>query len=381
MYKNKNLFYSYFCLTKHFVVGFIVLFTSCKPLYNSEYTKPILVDSTPSRSTKKLHKKLFYTAKQGIAIGHQDATAYGIGWKHADFPNQIKSDVNTIIGDFPAVYGFDISKIELDSKINIDSVPFITMKNLIIDAYSKGGIITISWHADNPTTNGDSWDKTPAVKDIIGNGIHVKKYESWVKKVADFLKTLKYKGKPIPIIFRPFHEMNGDWFWWGNPSCTAVEYVQLWRNTVYLLRDTHKLHNLIYTYSPNTLLPNANYLEYYPGDNYVDILGIDIYDYENKDTYVASVINNLNTVKTIATAKNKLFAFTETGLEAITKKDWFSKVVYPNIENSGIAWILFWRNSTKKHHYMPYKNHTSESDFKTFTKKPKTLFLKDLNKY
>lgn len=379
MIKEKETLY----LKKHPVVLLIIVsiffLSSCKPMYNSVYKKPTLVDTKPSKNVKKLHKKLFYISKEGFAIGQQDATSYGIGWKQADFPNTIKSDVNDVIGDFPAVYGFDISKIELGNVNNIDSVPFDTMRELIIDAYSKGGIITISWHADNPTSNGDSWDKTPSVKDIIGNGLYVEKYELWVKKVADYLKTLKYKGKAIPIIFRPFHEMNGEWFWWGNPNCSSIEYIQLWRNTIYLLRDKYHMHNLIYAYSPNKLRPNDNYLEYYPGDNFVDILGIDIYDFQNSVEYINSVVNDLKIVKDIATTKNKLYAFTETGLEAIPTEKWFTQELYPNIENSGIAWILFWRNHTKTHHYMPYKNHSSENDFKTFASKPKTLFLKDIN--
>lgn len=366
-------------LYKYTLIIPVIILSSCKPFYNSVYKKPLLVDKKVDKRVKKLHKKLFYISKNGFAIGHQDDTSYGIGWKHSDSLNIIRSDVKDVSGDFPAVYGFDISKIELGNVNNIDTVPFITMRKLIIDAYSKGGIITISWHADNPTSNGDSWDKTPAVKDIIGNGVYVEKYELWVKKVADYLKSIQYKGKAIPMIFRPFHEMNGEWFWWGSPNCSSIEYIQLWRNTVYLLRDKYHMHNLIYAYSPNKLRPNDNYLEYYPGDTFVDILGIDIYDFQNSIDYINSVVNDLKIVKDIATTKNKLYAFTETGLEAIPTEKWFSQELYPNLENSGIAWVLFWRNHTKTHHYMPYKGHISEGDFKQFKEFPKTLFLKDIN--
>ena len=374
----------FFVFKKHIVTILIVFFfasiTSCKPFYNSVYKKPLLVDSKPSKEGKKLHKKLFYISKEGFAIGHQDATSYGIGWKEADFPNNIKSDVNDIIGDFPAVYGFDIGRIEHNHDKNLDGVPFETMRKLMISAHEKGGVITVSWHADNPASGGDSWDKTPAVKDVIGNGQHKEKYLLWLDRVAVFLNSIKYKGKAIPIIFRPYHEMNGAWFWWGDPNCTASEYVQLWKETVDYLKDKHKLHNLVYAYSPNKLNPNDDYMKYYPGDNYVDFLGIDIYDFKNSEEYMKSVVNDLNIVKNIATEKNKLYAFTETGLETIPTDKWFTEVVYPSIKNTGIAWILFWRNHTKKHHYMPYKSHFSEDDFKVFEKLPKTLFLKDINK-
>ena len=368
---------------KHFVAILIGLFftslNSCKPFYNSVYKKTQFVDSKPSKSVKKLHKKLFYISKKGFAIGHQDATSYGVGWKETDFPNTIKSDVNDIIGDFPAVYGFDIGRIEHGYDKNLDGVPFETMRRLMVDAYKKGGVITVSWHVDNPSTGGDSWDKTAAVRDIIGNGQYKEKYLIWLDKAASFLNSIKYKGEKVPIIFRPFHEMNGAWFWWGDPNCTALEYIQLWQETVDYLKNKHKLHNLIYAYSPNKLNPNDDYMKYYPGDNYVDFFGIDIYDFNNSEDYIKSVTNDLKIVKEVATKKNKLFAFTETGIEAIPTNKWFTEVVYPNIENTGIAYILFWRNYTKKHHYMPYKTHVSEDDFKIFGKLPKTLFLKDIN--
>lgn len=362
------------------VLCFLILFSSCKPMYNSVYKKPLLVDTKPSKRVKKLHKKLFYFSKEGFAVGHQDATSYGIGWTQADFPNIIKSDVNDVVEDFPAVYGFDISGIELGNANNIDGVPFNTMRALMVDAYSKGGIITVSWHADNPKTNGDSWDTTEAVKDIIGEGELVNKYDLWLRNVANFIKSIKYKGKEVPIIFRPFHEMNGGWFWWGSPHCNTIEYIQLWRNTVYALRDKYNVHNLIYVYSPNKLNPNDNYMDYYPGDQFVDVFGIDIYDFINSNDFEMAVSNDLKIVKNIATEKNKLYAFTETGLEAITKDQWFTKTLYPNIENTGIAWVLFWRNHTTTHHYLPYKNSKSETDFKEFKQLPKVFFLKDINK-
>ncbi len=368
---------SYFSILMVLMMLFINL-TACSPLYNKAYPKPELVDHKPTRRLKILHKKLFLIAQKGFAIGHQDATAYGIGWKHADNPNVIKSDIHQISGEFPAVYGFDISKIEYQNQNNIDSVPFETMKKLIIDAYASGGIITISWHADNPVSGGDSWDKSPAVANILNDEVVKSKYELWVNRVAVFLKSLQYKNKPIPLVFRPLHEMNGSWFWWGDPNCSSDEYIALWKYTVQLLKEEHKLHHILYTYSPNKLNPDDDYMKYYPGDRYVDILGIDIYDFNNAEDYINSLKHDLQLVKDAALAKNKLFAFTETGLEKIQTPNWFTKVLYPNLENSGISWILFWRNARESHHYVPFKGHPLEEDFKNFKSLPKTLFLNDV---
>ncbi|MBJ2173547.1 beta-mannosidase [Aureibaculum sp. A20] len=374
--KNNNL--KFYCKSV-LVFMLMISFYSCTSAQKQKEKEPLLVDENASESCLNLYQKLSEISKKGFAIGHQDATSYGISWKQNDDSVVVKSDVNEVVGDFPAVYGFDLGRIELASDRNLDSVSFVTMKKLMIDAHKKGGIITISWHADNPTTDGDSWDKTPAVADIIKGGKHRAKYELWVKRMATFIKSLKYNNQPIPMVFRPFHEMNGAWFWWGDPNCTATEYKQLWQETVQLLRDTHNVHNLLYAYSPNKLNPSDDYLKYYPGDDYVDILGIDIYDFNNAKDYTASVVNDLNLVRSIAKEKNKLYAFTETGLETIPTKNWYSEVLYPSLENSGIAWVLFWRNGRLDHHYMPYKGHSSESDFKNFEKLPKTLFLKDVN--
>ena len=365
--------------TKNAVILLLIFsFYACNYTNSDENKDPVLVDKNASNSIKKLHKKLSLISKQGYAVGHQDATSYGIGWKQNDDTIVIKSDVNEVVGDFPAVYGFDLGHIELGHDRNLDSVSFDTMRKLMIDAHKKGGIITISWHLDNPTSGGNSWDKTPAVADIIGDGKHRKTYALWVNRVADFIKSLRFDGEDIPVLFRPFHEMNGSWFWWGDPNSTSLDYKQLWQETVHLLKDEHQLHNLLYVYSPNKLNPTDDYMKYYPGDDYVDILGIDIYDFNNSEDYMKSVVNELKIVKNIAKEKEKLYAFTETGLEKIPTKNWYTEILYPSLENSGISWILFWRNGRLDHHYMPYKGHVSEEDFKQFEALPKTLFLKDM---
>lgn len=360
------------------LILFLFSFYSCEQAPKKADEDYQFVDKEASESVKKLYKKLIKISKKGFAIGHQDDTSYGLGWNHKNDPDTIKSDVQKVTGDFPAVFGFDLGWIEIDKPYNLDTVPFNSMKDLIIDAHKRGGIITISWHLDNPVTGGSSWDKTPAVSSIIKGGNQREKYELWVKRLADFVKSLEYKGESIPVIFRPFHEMNGSWFWWGGENCDPKYYITLWQETVILLRDTHSLHNLLYAYSPNKLNPTDEYLRYYPGDAYADILGIDIYDFNNSEEYMKSVVHDLSIVKKIATEKKKIYAFTETGLESLQTENWFTKVLYPSIENSGISWILTWRNYDTKHHYMPYNGQLNEADFIEFEKLPKTLFLKDI---
>jgi len=103
-------------------------------------------------------------------------------------------------------------------------------------------------------------------------------YKSWLDKVAVFLQSLKGKhGEYVPVIFRPFHELNGSWFWWGGKNCKSSEPIQLWKFTVSYLRDTKNIHQLLYAFNTDRFSSEEEYLERYPGNEWVDIIGFDIY--------------------------------------------------------------------------------------------------------
>src|SRR5690606_11642532 len=133
--------------------------------------------------------------------------AYGVNWKY----EAGRSDVHDITGDYPAVQGFDLGHLERGDAVNLDSVPFDRMKEYIRKTYAAGGIITISWHLRNPLTGKTSWDASPGtVASILKGGEKHELYLQWLNKVADFLQDLKgMNGESIPVIFRPFHELNG----------------------------------------------------------------------------------------------------------------------------------------------------------------------------
>ena len=125
-----------------------------------------------------------------------------------------------MIGKYPAVHGWELGHIELGNDINLDTVSFALMREQIIKTYQQGGINTLSWHLDNPVSGGTSWDVTPAASTILKGGANREKYEVWVDRLADFLKSLRTQnGITIPVVFRPYHEMNGSWFWWGAKNC------------------------------------------------------------------------------------------------------------------------------------------------------------------
>lgn len=382
--KNKNKFKNKVQFKKItnpiFFVVFSLLIISCKSTKSTTNNSFFIVDTKAKPEVKKLYNRIKKISEKGYAFGHQDAAAYGIGWKNDG--KTYKSDVHEVTGSYPAVYGFDLGHLELDHSFNLDTVHFKLMKKLIKTAHKNKGIITISWHPDNPLTNKSSWDTTATVKQILRGGKLHYKYRSWLKKVADFMKDLRnFLGPQVPVVFRPLHEMNGGWFWWGASSCTTEQYKRLWRETVYILKDEYKVHNLLYLYSPNTLNSKNEFLKFYPGDEYVDILGLDIYQKGTSEEFTKILKRDLGVLKEIAIKKNKPFALSESGYEKLQgEPKWWTQVLHKSINNSGVAWALFWRNAWKSHFYVPYKGQETSEDFKTYEKLPKVLFLKDIKK-
>jgi len=324
-----------------------------------------------------------FTAK-GIMIGHQDDLAYGIGWKA---PNG-QSDVYKVCSDYPAVFGWDLGQIEKGSAVNLDSVPFADMVKYATEVYAMGGINTFSWHLDNPLTGGSAWDVTQngVVKSILPGGANNAVFMHWLDNIAAFFSGLKdKKGEAIPVIFRPFHEHTGDWFWWGRAHCTSEEYKQMWIYTIKYLTETKNLHNLIFAYSPaGSFKDLEEYSERYPGNDYVDIAGFDIYQDagESNNKFAGTLREKLTLLTEFAKSHDKLAAITEIGFEQIPEAKWWTGVIYPVIKDFEVSYALFWRNAANRpnHYYMPYPGQVSEDDFKTFYALPGTLFLKDIEK-
>src|SRR5690606_31336459 len=104
---------------------------------------------------------------------------------------------------------------------------------------------------DNLTTGGNSWDKTPSVSDVLPGGGKHADFLLQLDLLADMLNEQKVFFSKIPVIFRPWHEHNGDWFWWGKGNCTEEEYIALFRFTVDYLKDKKGIHHLLYAFSPD----------------------------------------------------------------------------------------------------------------------------------
>jgi mannan endo-1,4-beta-mannosidase len=352
----------------------------------SSFTQAVeLIDKDATRETKNLYANLYTLSQEHILFGHQHATEYGHGWRG----DQDRSDVKSVTGSHPAIIGVDFSGLSgrPDSLIEKEKTK---LRENIAATYNRGGVTTISWHFTNPASAGGFYWKdsvsAPAVKLIIPGGSHHEKYKRILQDIADVVKSVKGKdGTVVPMIFRPYHEFDGDWFWWGRSHCTIDEFKSLWQFTVSYLRDSMLVHNLIYAFSPdNKFNSQEEYLERYPGNEWVDLVGIDNYgDWGRDGKYdVDAGVKKLKIVDEYAKKSGKLAAFTETGLESISNITWWTETLLKALKSAKLqlVYVLVWRNDERSptHYYAPFPGQVSEKDFLQFYNDPYTLFENDL---
>ncbi len=344
-------------------------------------------DPGATKQTISLYNNLKKLVNKGIMFGHQDALAYGVNWKY--IPG--RSDIKEVAGDYPAVYGWELGNLEHGLPYNLDSVPFDKMQQYIREGYARGGVVTISWHNDNPLNGESAWDTTHgAVASILPGGDRHQLYKVWLDRLSDFLSGLKGKnGEYIPVIFRPYHEFTGNWFWWGRHATSPAEYKLLWRFTVNYLQQEKGIHHLLYAYNTaGDFNSKEEFLQYYPGDDVVDIVSFDAYQYGNpeKDNrFVLDVDRRLGIIAEVAKEKNKIAALAETGYEAIPYASWWTETLWKAISKHRISYVLLWRNhgmqpNGNMHYYAPHKGHSSAKNFIEFYQLDKTLFEKDVAK-
>jgi hypothetical protein len=344
------------------------------------------VDSHATKETIRLYQHLKEIAGRGFLFGHQDDLAYGVGWKYV--PG--RSDIKDVTGDYPALYGWELGRLELDNPVNIDSVPFDEMRRFIREGYQRGGVITLSWHLNNPLTGGTAWQPASGtVTSVLPGGEKNGLYKNWLDKVAAFMMSLKDEnGDFIPVIFRMFHELNGDWFWWGGKNCTADELKRLWHFTVGYLRDEKQVHNLLYAYNTDRFSTAEAWLDKYPGDEWTDVAGFDIYQANNisKNADFSREFGRMLTLlETIAAQHNKIPAVTEFGYNGLPDSTWWTATFLKTLEGHRIAYVMAWRNAGEKpggqhEYYVPYRGQVSAADFIKFYAYPQTLFQKDVTK-
>jgi mannan endo-1,4-beta-mannosidase len=177
-------------------------------------------------------------------------------------------------GHWPAIIGVDYADF---------STGGFDMRNpnqTAIAYWRKGGLVTVSAHLYNPARTG-AGGLDPKNRGLNDKGVDLatlldpqsETHHRWMTemdRLGDGLKELDDAG--VVVLWRPFHEMNGNWFWWGDKD--PETFVKLWRKMFDYFTYTRGLNNLIWVYGPNH---GWNAADYYPGDRYVDLVGLDAY--------------------------------------------------------------------------------------------------------
>ncbi len=352
-----------------------------------ENVRSYMVDANATAETVALFYNLKKLSKTKYLVGQQDTFAGFYNNAGGD------SDIMKATGHDPALLGSDFMFITDDQNDGTPSNWFFQQEQMIIsdvkEAYSKGMVNIFAWHLREPfegetfyTSEMTEQQKQNAFASILPGGVNHDYYKSKLDKVADVLNNLKDNdNKLIPVIFRPFHEFDGNWFWWGAEYCTPEQYKQAWQFTVQYLRDTKNVHNVLYSFSPdNSYATSTTYLSRYPGDDYIDVLGMDNYgDFGNGSSAGVTTANNkLKMISDLAKQKVKVAAMTETGFRVTSGTSaingFFANNIYTAMTANDVelAFVMFWANN-QDGYYVPPSGQVNTQDFVQFANKAESV--------
>ena len=364
-----------------------------------------VVDKQLTPEAARLYRYLLAVPKAGKVIyGHQNDTHH----KMFRVDSGSESDCKDVTGSIAGVVGLDSLSLTGDELelTAAEQAAGITLTSRLVEiaeqADKQGAILTLSMHIPNfdlvakkPKINGmyDFKGYSPNVltgkvgKRILPDGDLNEVYRAYLDMVADF--ALRLQDKHIPVIFRPFHEQNGFWFWWGGRNISSKDFQSLWQYTTTYLRDVKGVHNFLYAYSPNGPFDNeAGYLDRYPGDDYADIFGVDTYDDDQSGIWYQNLDKTLAVMEKLGRERHKVIAVTELGVRkdgslsvaGNVDKQWFSKAAAICRAHKA-SYFMSWANFDKQEHnfFMPYmvsdkRGHEMINEFVDFYNEPSSIF-------
>ncbi|KPL11296.1 MAG: hypothetical protein AMS26_20230, partial [Bacteroides sp. SM23_62] len=279
------------------------------------------VNPNASDDVKKVLKFLYDIKGKGILTGQENLATDVMRWTE---------EVVDITGVYPGLLGEDFSYGDSAFAKRLKIV------KTAIDYWEKGGLVTISWHQVNPETLDGSIHEGPfeytqySMTQEKFNQLFVPesylqvKYQAHIDTIAGYLEKLQEAG--VVVLWRPYHEMNGGWFWWGAKS----NFTDLWRGMYARFTYYHKLNNLIWVCGPN--ISQSGLASYYPGDEYVDIVGLDGYTGINNWDIRTNLAEDINSI--ISLSKGNVVSFTELGV--LPDPDWLLA------DRPEFTWFLCW---------------------------------------
>jgi mannan endo-1,4-beta-mannosidase len=281
-----------------FALFLILLF--CASFLHGENETIKTVTPNPSPEAVQLLQYIYSISGNHILTGQHNVPLVG---------STRLQGVQKMLRKYPVVFGQDFGFSEPGTWDGINYRQRIVDE--AIERNSEGFIITIMWHAIRPIED-EPVDFRESIQgkltdeqwqDLITSGTVInERWKSQVDVIAWFLKQLKYAG--VPVLWRPYHEMNGGWFWWGKKE-GENGYKKLYRMLYDRLVNFHGLNNLIWVFNANEVKSGVgSYKDYYPGDDVVDILATDVY---------SEGYNQVNYDELLALAGDKPIALGEVG--------------------------------------------------------------------
>ncbi len=351
-----------------------------------------------------------------VLFGHQSDTYFQVF-------EGTESTVKELTGDISGILGLDTLTLtgrELD--ITDPKQAMAKALEITMDAAEQGAIITLSCHMPNFGSSGirkqnGKWYfgdcRLADAKDLSGNAgrrilpgrVYHSRFCAYLDMIAEYGLALQEEN--IPVLFRPFHEGNGDWFWWGT-AISDADYQALFRYTADYLRGKG-VHNFLYVYSVNgPVADEKEYLARYPGDAYVDVMAFDQYDSNiayplvYKEEFMKSLETSCRTVSAAADGHGKIPAVSETGIwvqkpdgsdhegllpsgNPMAGKDWYGQLGRM-AQEYGIPYYLVWVSTSVRETHVPYRydlyrGHEMADEFLDFYNQPYSIFAHETNFY
>lgn len=255
-----------------------------------------LVTPNASATAQAVYDYLLSIWGNKTLSGQQDLT-----WQDStDMYQRVINDT----GKAPAIMGYDYMNYRYTNGSGLQQT------EEAIAHWDRGGLVTFCWHWRDPSLTTDAFYSAetdfqiPMVNGQLDTGSPLfANMNSDIDQIAAELKVLQDAG--VVVLWRPLHEASGGWFWWGRARTDGISpaYAQvvLWRHIYERMVNHHGLTNLIWVW-------NGQSAAWYPGDSYVDIVSLDIYDgaqnYESQiDAYNTTKLYPLQ-VKPVALSEN-----------------------------------------------------------------------------
>lgn len=213
-----------------------------------------LINETATKNTKILYNYICDIYGNKILSGQQESIWQGN-------PDDEMEYILSHTGKLPAIRGLDYMDEDFDG---------VTKRSL--EWWNKGGIVSICWHWGTPPF-GKGYESSKGeidLEEVITEGTEL--YNGMLKQMDEVAEELKkLRDADVPVLWRPFHEFDGAWFWWGKGG--ADTFVYLWKLMFERYTKYHGLNNLIWVLGYSGEVKEG----WYPGDEYVDIIGADNY--------------------------------------------------------------------------------------------------------